>query len=236
MKKITVFLCMFLAVTALYARAIQEDYRSAEEKERISYAFGMIIGSNLSTTNIDFDVNAFAEGVRAILDDTVNPQFSEQEAIEIAETALYRAMERVSEVNRMAEEEFLTTNSQRPGVNITSTGLQFEIITETEGEKPKNNSVVLVNYTGTFIDGSPFDSSTEEGGAYIPLEMVIRGWTEGLMLMSVGSTYRFYIPSYLAYGKDGIQQIIPPYSTLIFTVDLLEIINDNDDDEQEWQF
>jgi FKBP-type peptidyl-prolyl cis-trans isomerase len=224
MKRLFVFVCLVLSALTLHARAIQEDYRTAEERARISYAFGMLMGSNLRTAKIEFDYNAFTEGVRAVVED-IGTQFSHQEAMEIVETALYNAMEKAAQENRVREEAFLSMNSQRPEIQVTQSGLQYEIIEETDGEKPDANSVVRVNYAGTFIDGTPFDSSIEEGGAYIPLELVISGWTEGLMLMSVGSRYRFYIPSDLAYGKDGIRSIIPPYSTLIFTVDLLEIIS-----------
>ncbi|MCL2809487.1 MAG: FKBP-type peptidyl-prolyl cis-trans isomerase [Treponema sp.] len=229
MKKPVVFLCLFLMVTALYARAIQDDYRSAEEKARVSYAFGMIFGSDLDSFSIDIDYDAFTSGVRAVLDKNIQPQFTEQEAMEIVEAAWYSAMEKAAEQHRMNEEEFLYTNSQRSGIQYTPSGLQYEILEYTEGEKPKANSVVRVHYTGTFTDGSLFDSSYEENGAHIPLEMVIRGWTEGLMLMSVGSKYILYIPSNLAYGRDGIQGFIPPYSTLIFIVELLEILGDDYD-------
>jgi len=218
---------------ALHARAIQEDYRNAEEKARVSYAFGMIIGSNLSTAPIEFDYNAFTDGLRAILDNTVEAQFSEYEAMEIVETALFIAMEIAAEENRIIEETFMITNSMQPGIQVTQSGLQYEIIRDAEGEKPLPNSVVKVNYVGTFLDGSPFDSSYDEGGIYVPLDMVIHGWSEGLQMMSVGSIYRLFIPSSLAYGKDGFQGIIPPYSTLLFTVELLEIVND---DYDIWEF
>jgi len=144
------------------------------------------------------------------------------------EAALYKAEEKQSSGNKAAEDEFLATNGQRPEVKTTESGLQYEVIQDTDGAKPQKNSVVRVNYTGTFLDGRPFDSSSEEGGAYIPLENVIPGWTEGLMLMSPGSVYRLYIPSGLAYGKDGIQGVIPAYSTLIFVVELIEIMEDSD--------
>jgi len=227
MKKLFAFLCMFLSVLALYARAIHEDYKKAEEKARVSYAFGMDIGNYLSRVGIDFDYEAFKEGVRAVLEENLTPQFSDQEAVEIIETAWQEAMEKKSAQNRRLEEEFLARNGARPEVIVTPSGLQYEILVETAGEKPNPDSIVKVHYIGTFSDGSPFDSSTEEEGAYIPLDMVISGWTEGLLLMSVGSNYRLYIPSYLAYGKEGIQQIVPPYSTLIFTVELLEILGPN---------
>jgi len=228
MKKTFIFICLFLSVLALHARAIQEDFRNAEEKARLSYALGMTIGYNfgLRSMGIEFDYEAFAEGLRAAMEDSIEPQFSEQEAMEIVETALQNAMEKTAEANRLSEEEFLANNSRRPEIQTTPSGLQYEIIMETNGEKPAPNSVVSVYYEGTFIDGSLFDSSEGEA-VNIPLDMVIPGWTEGLMLMGTGSKYRIYIPSNLAYGKTGVQNFIPPYSTLIFTVELLEILTTN---------
>jgi len=226
MKKLLAVLCLFFSVLTVYGRAIQEDYRKAEEKARVSYAFGMLIGYNyLRTPGIEFDYNAFTDGVKAMVEENLTPQFSEQEAMEIIETALQGSMDKQSADNQLNEEIFLAKNREKPNVIVTPSGLQYEILVDADGEKPESNSIVRVNYVGTFADGSPFDSSTEEEGAYIPLDMVIPGWTEGLMLMSEGSSYRFYIPSNLAYGREGIQRVIPPYSTLIFTVDLLEIIS-----------
>ena len=223
MKKLFVFLCLFFAVLTLQARAIQEDFRKADEKAQISYAFGMAIGTNfnLNSMGIEFDYAAFTEGLRAIIEDG-ETQLTEQEALEIIETALQNASERRTAQNRLLEEEFLALNAQRPEVHVTDSGLQYEILRDAAGPKPNEDSVVKVKYTGTFVDGRPFDSSTEEGGTFIPLEFVFPGWAEGLMLMSPGSHYRLYIPSELAYGSDGIQGIIPPYSTLIFDVELLE--------------
>jgi FKBP-type peptidyl-prolyl cis-trans isomerase len=231
MKKLLVLVCLILPALSLHARAIQEDYRQAEEKARISYAFGMLMGSNLRTVDMEFDYDAFTEGVKAMLEN-LNAQFTEHEAMEIVEEAIQKAMDKLSEANKAKEEAFLAQNKLRPEVITTPSGLQYEILENAEGEKPGEKSVVKVHYVGTFIDGSPFDSSPEEEGAYIPLEMVIVGWTEGLQLMSVGSKYRFFIPSELGYGKDGIQSVIPPYSTLIFTVDLLEIFHDDPFNEE----
>jgi FKBP-type peptidyl-prolyl cis-trans isomerase len=230
MKKIIIFLCLFFTVFFLYANGIQDDYKNADEKARLSYAFGMIIGSQLGIDKmgIEFDYNAFADGLRATVEGE-QKKISDQEAMEIIEAALYKAEEKQSSGNKAAEDEFFATNGQRSEIKTTASGLQYEIIQNTEGNKPQKNSVVRVNYTGTFLDGRPFDSSSEEGGAYIPLENVIPGWTEGLMLMSPGSVYRLYIPSKLAYGKDGIQGVIPSYSTLIFVVELIEIIEDSDE-------
>jgi len=223
MKKSAIFIFLLLFVPALYARPIQEDIKRMEEKAQVSYAFGMLFGSNLRSTPLEFDYEAFTEGFRTMFEGS-EPQLTEQEAIEIVETAMHNAMEGLTEENRRREEEFLAANSQRSEINVTSSGLQYEIIEETDGDKPVPGSVVHVNYTGTFTTGELFDRSEDEG-AYIPLEVVIEGWTEGLSLMSPGSIYRLYIPSHLAYGRNGIQNIIPPYSTLIFTVELLGIMD-----------
>jgi len=230
MKKTIIFLCLFFIAFFLHAKGIQDDYKNADEKSRLSYAFGMVIGSQLglSSMNIEFDYAAFADGLKATVEGD-QAKISEQEAMELIESALYKAEEKQSSGNKAAEDDFLATNGQRQEVTTTASGLQYEIIQDASGEKPNNTSVVRVNYTGTFLDGRPFDSSSEEGGAYIPLEHVIPGWTEGLMLMSPGSVYKLYIPSKLAYGKDGIQGVIPPYSTLIFEVALIEIIEDSDE-------
>jgi FKBP-type peptidyl-prolyl cis-trans isomerase len=229
MKKHIIFICLFLSVLVLHAKAIQEDFKNADEKARMSYAFGMLLGLNFGTLPLEFDYDAFTEGFKNIVEGT-ETHLSEQEAIEIVETAIQEIMEKEANENRQREADFLTANMQRPGIQVTQSGLQYEILAEGDGEKPDHNSIVRVNYTGVFIDGTMFDSSDEDEGAYIPLEMVIPGWTEGLMLMNTGSTYRLYVPSNLAYGRNGMQNVIPPYSTLIFTVELLEILNYDDSD------
>jgi len=231
MRKLIVFLCLFFAVTFVYASGIQDDYSNASEKTRMSYAFGMVIGNNfdLKSMGIDFDYKAFSDGLKDVVESN-QTRFTEQEAVEIVETALYKASEKTAAENKKMEEDFLSVNGRRSEVTVTDSGLQYEIIQDDGGEKPLSSSVVRVNYSGTFIDGTLFDKSTEEDGAFIPLELVIPGWTEGLMLMSPGSIYKFFIPSKLAYGNEGIRGIIPPFSTLIFNVELLEIINENEDE------
>jgi FKBP-type peptidyl-prolyl cis-trans isomerase len=234
MKKLTFLLFLFLTVFLLHAKAIQEDIDKADEKARLSYAFGMLYGADLRTTPLEFDYNAFTNGFRVMFENT-EPQFTEDEALEIVKTAMQNAMDKVSAENRIREEQFLLANRQRTGVRVTPSGLQYEIINETEGEKPQGNSLVRVSYTGSYIDGEIFDRSENEG-AYIPLEMVIPGWNEGIQLMSTGSVYRLFIPSELAYGRSGIQNVIPPYSTLIFVVELLEIMDNSDYSEEEFEF
>ena len=121
-------------------------------------------------------------------------------------------------------EKFLAENAKREGVKVTASGLQYEVLEATLGQKPKATDKVKVHYEGTLIDGTVFDSSYKRGESIsFPLNGVIKGWTEGLQLMSVGSKYKFFIPYQLAYGEHGAGGSIPPYAALIFTVELLGI-------------
>ena len=125
---------------------------------------------------------------------------------------------------REAGEAFLAKNGKRPEVKTTPSGLQYEVLESTLGPKPKATDKVRVHYEGTLIDGTVFDSSYKRGQSIsFGLDQVIRGWTEGLQLMSVGSKYKLYIPYELGYGASGAGANIPPYSALIFTVELLGI-------------
>lgn len=121
-------------------------------------------------------------------------------------------------------ERFLAENAKREGVKVTASGLQYEVLESTLGQKPKATDTVKVHYEGTLIDGTVFDSSYKRGEPIsFGLNQVIKGWTEGVQLMSVGSKYKFFIPYQLAYGERGAGGSIPPYAALIFTVELLGI-------------
>jgi FKBP-type peptidyl-prolyl cis-trans isomerase FklB len=129
-----------------------------------------------------------------------------------------------AEANLKAGEKFLEENSGRPGVVVLASGLQYEIITEGTGPKPTARNKVTCHYHGTLIDGTVFDSSVRRGQpATFPLNMVIKGWTEGLQLMTQGSKWRFFIPPHLGYGERQVSAQIGPNSTLIFEVELLGI-------------
>src|SRR5690349_12519400 len=126
--------------------------------------------------------------------------------------------------NLKAGEAFLEENKKKPGVTALPSGLQYEVITEGTGAKPSASSKVTCHYHGTLIDGTVFDSSVKRGQpATFPLNMVIRGWTEGVQLMTQGSKWRFFIPPHLAYGDRQVSREIGPNSTLIFEVELLDI-------------
>jgi FKBP-type peptidyl-prolyl cis-trans isomerase FklB len=128
--------------------------------------------------------------------------------------------------NKSEGEQFLADNLNHEEVQVTASGLQYSVRTQGEGVKPGPNDTVTVHYHGTFTNNKAFDSSYDRGNpATFPLQNVIAGWTEGLQLMPVGSIYKFYSPYQLAYGEKGYPGAIPPYATLIFEVELLEIVS-----------
>ncbi len=137
---------------------------------------------------------------------------------------LFKLRQEKAEANLKAGKAFLEQNGKRPEVTTLPSGLQYEILVNADGNKPLETSTVTCHYHGTLIDGRVFDSSVQRGKpASFPLNRVIKGWTEGLQLMSVGSKYRFFIPPQLAYGERQVSAEIGPNSTLIFDVELLEI-------------
>jgi FKBP-type peptidyl-prolyl cis-trans isomerase FkpA len=188
-----------------------------------SYAFGIVLGSDLKQFEMEFDYEAMVQGIRESIEGQES-RFSLEEAVGLVQTAYMATVTRKAEESRKKNDQFLAENSKKEGVVITSSGLQFEVITEGQGRNPAASDVVSVNYEGTLIDGTVFDSSYTRGEpAEFPLDQVIPGWTEGIQLMKVGSVYRFFIPSSLAYGEQGAGDMIPPNSALIFKVELLSI-------------
>jgi FKBP-type peptidyl-prolyl cis-trans isomerase FkpA len=224
MKQLLFFLLILFMALSLYAKGIAEENALAGEKADTSYAFGFVIGGDLKTTGMEFDYAAFSRGLRDAMEGG-DSRFSMEEAIEKVQATFQAAMEKKAAESQAGEARYLSENGQKDGVVTTESGLQYEVITEGEGEKPGAHDTVKVNYEGTLTDGRVFDSSWERGEPVeLPIDAVIPGWSEGVQIMTVGSTYRFFIPSSLAYGSQGAGQIIPPYSTLIFKVELLEIL------------
>ena len=189
-----------------------------------SYALGMNIGSSMQSDGLYPNIQEFAQGIIDILSN--NPTRSTMdEASEVFFVAYNELRERQDMENRQTEGDFLEENSRNPGIMITPSGLQYEVIQEGSGETPSFEDTVRVHYEGSLVDGTVFDSSYMRGEPIeFPLSGVIPGWTEGLQLMNVGSTYRLFIPSDLGYGPQGAPPLIPPYSALIFQVELLDII------------
>jgi FKBP-type peptidyl-prolyl cis-trans isomerase len=198
-----------------------------------SYAIGLNVGASLregmAADEVYPDIDQFLMGMRDGIEGR-QPRFDLDRARELIEEAFNALLEAKSAEAMLKENDYLAANARKAGVNITASGLQYEVVYEGGGEKPEEDDVVLVHYRANFIDGTSFDSSHDRGQPQnIELTQVISGWREGLMLMNAGSKYIFTIPSALGYGEHGMinhwtgEVIIPPYATLIFEVELLEI-------------
>lgn len=200
-----------------------EQTEKKATKADISYAFGLLIGADLKTTNVDFDLAAFQRGMKESISGK-KTKITLVEASGEVQKALATARAKKTEVNLEAEKKFFEKNKEKTGVKATESGLQYEVLTEGTGPKPLATDTVKVNYVGTLLDGKEFDSSIKRNEpAVFPLNGVIPGWTEGIQLMTVGSKYKFYIPSTLAYGAQGAGNVIEPNATLVFEVELLSI-------------
>ncbi len=191
--------------------------------DKISYGLGLSLGQQLKASGVNELAYAdLAAGIQDILEGN-KPQISFQEAQQAVNRFFAELQEKASVAAKAAGEAFLAENAKRPGVKVTASGLQYEVLDSTLGQKPKATDTVRVHYEGTLPDGTVFDSSYKRGEPIsFPLNGVIAGWTEGVQLMPVGSKFRFYIPQELGYGSRAAGSI-PPYSTLIFEVELLGI-------------
>lgn len=203
---------------------LKMDHKS-KDFDKISYALGMNMGNSFRSSGIkELDVTEFAQAINDVLKGD-SLKMSYDEAKEVMNDFFTRLQEEKLVINKKAGEEFLRINKERPGVQSTSSGIQYEILKNGEGAKPKATDKVKVHYEGKLIDGQIFDSSIKRGEpASFGLNQVIPGWTEALQLMPVGSKYRIYIPSDLGYGERGAGEMIEPNSTLIFDVELLDIL------------
>ncbi len=200
--------------------------------DKLSYALGMSMGHNFKGSGIKtINANDFAAGVAAVYDGT-KPEMTYDEAKRIVQeyfTKLEAEMQaeaaKAGEVNLKNGEAFLAENAKREGIKVTASGLQYEVLTEGNGDSPKASDNVEVHYTGKLIDGTVFDSSVERGvPASFGVTQVIPGWVEALQLMHEGDKWRLYIPSNLAYGPNGAGGVIGPNMALIFDVELLRVI------------
>ena len=192
--------------------------------DKISYAIGLSMGQNLMGSGVtSLEYADLAAGIKDVLEKN-QPQISYQEAQQVLGKFFSELEQKIAGEAKAAGEAFLAENAKREGVKVTESGLQYEIIEATIGQKPKATDKVRVHYEGTLIDGTVFDSSYKRGESItFGLNQVIKGWTEGLQLMSIGSKYKLYLPYQLAYGERGAGANIPPYAALIFTVELLGI-------------
>ena len=192
--------------------------------DKVSYALGLSLGQNMASSGVKtIEYDDLVAGMKAIMNKE-KPAISFDEAQEVLNTFFAELEAQVAGKAKEEGEAFLAANAKREGVIVTASGLQYEVLTAAEGKKPKATDKVKVHYEGTLIDGTVFDSSYRRGEAIsFGLNQVIKGWTEGVQLMSVGAKYKFFIPYNLAYGERGAGAQIPPYAALIFTVELLDI-------------
>jgi len=218
-------------------KAAQSTAAELQEQDKMAYAIGAQMGSYIRKDAEQYpDLGLKSELVIRGFKDAIEGQSKLDEQELMAQFQVFQEKLRVAQTkqqeiaraeNLKKGQAFLAENAKREGVVTTDSGLQYEVIKagNEAARKPKANDVVKVHYTGTFIDGKKFDSSVDRGQpAEFPLDRVIKGWTEGVQLMSVGSKYKFYIPANLAYGEND-RGPIPGNSVLVFEVELLDIID-----------
>ena len=227
-----------LSLTPLLAASslAQAPAAPATPKEKLSYAIGMDVGSAIKKQGLDVDGDFLAAAVR----DTMRggkPQMTNEDMIatltefskqmqakrQAGAAQQQDAAKALAGPNKAEGDKFLAANKTKADVKTTADGLQYKVLKDGSGASPKATDTVSVNYKGTFIDGQEFDSSEKNGGPVsFPVNGVIKGWTEALQLMKVGSKWQLFIPGELAYGPEG-RPGIPPNATLVFDVELLSI-------------
>ncbi len=193
--------------------------------DKVSYALGLSIGNNFLSSGINnLKVDDFVKGLQDVLDGKT-PDISYDEAKEVVNEYFTKLQKEKLENNRKAGEEFLNINKGRAGVVTLPSGLQYQVLKKGDGAKPTASDKVKCHYHGTLINGTVFDSSVQRGEpAVFGVSQVIPGWVEALQMMPVGSKWRLFIPSNLAYGEHGAGGAIEPNSALVFDVELLDIV------------
>lgn len=193
--------------------------------DKVSYALGLSIGNNFLNSGIkNLQVEDFVKGLTDVLNEK-QPDITYDEAKEVINEFFIKLQKEKMEINKKAGEEFLHINKGRAGVVELPSGLQYQVLKQGNGAKPTATDKVKCHYHGTLINGTVFDSSVQRGQpAVFGVNQVIPGWVEALQLMPVGSKWRLFIPSNLAYGEHGAGEMIEPNSTLIFDVELLDIV------------
>jgi FKBP-type peptidyl-prolyl cis-trans isomerase FklB len=208
-----------------------------DDKDKVSYSLGVDIGRTLQRLQLDLNQNALSQGITDVLGNkpmAMNDQELQQtlqafqqkmmQKQQEAMTKKQEEMKTVAEKNKADGKKFLDDNAKKADVKTTPSGLQYKVIKEGKGDKPKDTDVVETNYRGTTIDGKEFDSSAKHGSSFsFPVNGVIKGWSEALKMMTVGSKWQLYVPADLAYGDEGYGEDIAPGSTLVFDVELLSI-------------
>lgn len=224
-------------ISAIFSVAMVTGIASAQskvslttEKEKVGYSIGLDIGSNFKRQGVDLDPKAIAAGIADGMSGA-KPLLNEEEINKVMTEFRQQMGKRAEETARKAAEKnqkegdaFLSENKKKKGVVTLPSGLQYKVIKEGAGKMPKASDTVTTHYRGTLIDGTEFDSSYKRNEpTSFPVSGVIKGWTEALQLMKVGSKWQLFVPSNLAYGQQGPSPQIGPNATLIFEVELIAI-------------
>src|SRR5437660_12709336 len=223
MKRFIVIISASLLAFPLFGQ--EKSPQLKDQKDKVSYSIGMQIGFNLARQKVDINPDILAAGIKDSI--AGKPQLTADQVKDVMaqfEKDMEQKQKQLGEKNKTEGAKFLEENKNKPGVKTTASGLQYKVEKEGTGAQPKATEMVTVNYRGTLIDGTEFDSSYKRGQpATFPLNGVIKGWTEALQLMKVGSKYQLFVPSNLAYGERSVGADIAPNATLIFAVDLLDV-------------
>lgn len=193
--------------------------------DKISYALGLGIGQQIKSMNIEnFSIEDFARSIADVMEGK-ETAFSSREAQLMLQDYFTKKQKEEAQAHIAEGKAYLDANAKKPGVNVTKSGLQYEVLQEGTGKSPKATDTVRCHYEGRLLDGTVFDSSYKRSQpADFGLGQVIPGWTEGVQLMKEGAKYRFTIPYLLAYGEQGAGASIPPFSTLVFDVELIKVL------------
>ena len=204
---------------------------SSSNSEQAGYSFGYLMGRTNAESMKDLNLEAFIQGLREAAQGKEASLTDEEMARVLTQYKKQAEAQQLIELRKQAEENskigtaFLAENAKKAGMQTTASGLQYQVLKAGTGKTPKVSSKVKVDYEGRLIDGTIFDSSiARQQPAEFQVNQVIQGWTEGLQLMKEGAKYRFFIPAHLAYGQIGSGDIIEPNSTLIFDVELLQVL------------
>ncbi len=208
MKRFILILAVFSLVLPLFGQEKSSPFK--DQKDKVSYSLGLNIGFNLGRQNVPINPDALVAGIKDAI--AGKPQLTPDQ------------IKAAADKNASEGTKFLEENKKKEGVKTTASGLQYKVVKEGTGAQPKANDTVTVNYRGTLINGTEFDSSYKRGEpATFPVNGVIKGWTEALQLMKAGSKYQLFIPPNLAYGERAVGPDISPNSTLIFDVELMDV-------------
>lgn len=232
MRKVFWVLLAVLLVST--GAAFAEENKAADKKEevpidKISYSVGYESGKNFKMNSVDIDMDVFMKGFKAGLEGQ-KPSMSEKEirkVLAMFQADIRRKMaanrKEISNLNKAKETEYLADNKKKPGVTVLPSGLQYTVIKEGKGKKATEIDFIVANYRGTLIDGTEFDKSEEGKPATLKVSQLIPGWKEAVKLMPEGSRWQLVLPSKLAYGERNVGTDIPPNSTLLFDLEILQV-------------